>query len=62
MVRVEGVAPGGRHLVVEAERVPEGTVGPVRFLVGRFERRSFVPAARPAEDLVALATAVGVLS
>ncbi len=62
LIRVEDVTSCGRRLVVEAERVPEGMAGPVRFLVGRWERRpSFAPTVNPAEDLVALATAVGVL-
>jgi len=65
MVRVKEAAPSGRRCVLVAESVPVGVAGPVRFAVGRWSGSDGSLAAvqrSGAEDLVALASAVGVMS
>jgi hypothetical protein len=63
MVRVVEMTSSGRRYVLEAAALPEGSVGPVRVAVGRWSsEKPVIPSPRPAsEDLVALASASGVL-
>lgn len=63
MFSVEKTLPDGRRRAVTVRPVPAGTSGPVRFAVGSVSGRPEIPAPRPpADDLLALAVAVGVMA
>ncbi|MFI9041635.1 hypothetical protein [Streptomyces sp. NPDC053726] len=63
MFSVEETLADGRRLALTARVVPAGTSGRARVGVGSVSARPLIPAPRlPADDLVALAVAVGVLA
>ncbi|MBV9026450.1 MAG: hypothetical protein JO362_22255 [Streptomycetaceae bacterium] len=64
MLSVEETLSDGRRRVLDVRAVPTDAAGPVRFAVGRYSRpRPLVPAPRPpADDLLAVAVAVGVVA
>lgn len=62
MFSVEETTADGRRRTLAARTVPAGTSGRMRVAVGSISGRPVIPAPRtPADDLEALALAVGVI-
>jgi hypothetical protein len=63
MFSVEETTPDGRRRTLAARPVPADASGPVRVAVGSISGRPVIPAPRkPADDMEALAVAVGVMA
>jgi hypothetical protein len=62
VLSVEEALPDGRRRVLDVREVPADTAGPVRFAMGRYSRPPASAPRPPADDLLAVAFAVGVVA